>query len=278
MGARPFEVLAHGYSLVEGPSVGPGGNVFFSDVMGGVYRWADGEGVDTVVPNRRGVGGIAVHADGGLLVTGRQLLHVREDGSQQVVLSSDEAKGFNDLGTDARGRVYVGALHFNVIGGEPPVPGAIWRVDEGCAAELTCEIDWPNGIAVSPDGRTLYACDYQHSYVLAFDLSESGELFNQRVFARSPASADGIAVDADGFVWVALGAGGAVGRFDPGEGLLVETFDVPATFVASLCFGGSDMQDLLVTTADNTDDPSIGGCLLRTRVDVPGLPVHAARV
>jgi D-xylonolactonase len=162
--------------------------------------------------------------------------------------------------------------------GDPPVPGAIWRVEHGSAAELTREIDWPNGIAVSPDGRSLYACDYQHSHVLAFDLSEAGELSNRRVFARSPASADGLAVDADGFPWIALGAGGAVGRFDPSDGRMVETLDVPASFVASLCFGGLDMRDLVITTADNTEEPSLGGCLLRTRMDVAGLPVQPARV
>jgi gluconolactonase len=247
--------------------------------MGGVYRWAADEELTTVVPDRRGVGGIAVHSDGGVLVTGRELLHIAEDAGQRVVLPRGEAKGFNDLGTDAAGRVYIGALHFNVLTGEPPVPGAIWRVERGAAAtELTREIDWPNGIAVSPGGDTLYACDYQHAHVLAFDLSEAGALSNRRVFARSSAGTDGLAVDAEGFVWVALGAGGAVGRFEPEHGNLVETVDVPATFVASLCFAGADLQELLVTTADNTDDPSLRGCLLRTRVGVRGLPVQPARV
>jgi sugar lactone lactonase YvrE len=81
MAAPHFDVLAHGYGLAEGPCPAPDGSIFFSDVMGGVYRWADGEGVSTVVPSRRGVGGIALHVDGGLLVTGRELLHVREDTS-----------------------------------------------------------------------------------------------------------------------------------------------------------------------------------------------------
>ena len=70
MGA-PLELLAHGYGLIEGPRMDAGGNVYFSDVTnGGVYcRRTDGS-VDTVVPRRRGVGGIALHADGGLVLSG----------------------------------------------------------------------------------------------------------------------------------------------------------------------------------------------------------------
>ena len=86
------------------------------------------------------------------------------------------------------------------------------------------------------------------------------------VFARSPAgSADGLAVDENGGVWVAMGEGGAIARFEP-DGSLDRTFDVPADFVSSLCFGGDDMRDVYVTTV---------GALLHGRSDVPGLPVPA---
>jgi gluconolactonase len=156
------------------------------------------------------------------------------------------------------------------------VPGEVWRVDGPDAAEIVVEgITWPNGIGVSPDGATLYVCDYASAAVMAHPLAGAGATTR---FARSPdGSADGLAVDEEGFVWVALGAGGAVARLRP-DGALDRTLDVPATFVTSVSFGGDDMRDLYVTTADNTDDPARAGTLFRTRADVPGLPVAAAAV
>ncbi|MGP0100330.1 MAG: SMP-30/gluconolactonase/LRE family protein [Solirubrobacteraceae bacterium] len=90
---------------------------------------------------------------------------------------------------------------------------------------------------------------------------------------RSPrGSADGLAVDCDGGVWVALGEGGGVARFLP-DGGLDDVVDLPASFVSSLSFGGSDMRDVLITTADNHVRPELGGTLLRARSAIPGVEV-----
>src|SRR5438270_10768127 len=80
-----LERLAYGYGLLEGPRVDAGGNLYFSDVPnGGVYRRALDGTITTAIPKRRGVGGIALHADGGLLVSGRDISHVR-DGETPIV-------------------------------------------------------------------------------------------------------------------------------------------------------------------------------------------------
>ena len=73
-------------------------------------------------------------------------------------------------------------------------------------------------------------------------------------------------------MWVALGDAGAVARFSS-EGTLEETISLPAGFVSSLCFGGADMRDVLITTADNRIRPELGGTLLRARSDLAGLAV-----
>ena len=97
-------------------------------------------------------------------------------------------------------------------------------------------------------------------------------------FASSPrGSVDGLAVDAEGGVWVALGEGAAVARFDA-DGGLDDITDLPASFVSSLCFGGPDMRDVLITTADNDVRPDLGGTLLRARSEVPGLALAPVRV
>ena len=87
-----IETLAYGYGLIEGPRVDGAGNLYFSDVTnGGVYRRRPGGEVDTVVPKRRGVGGIALHADGGLVISGKNICHVK-DGTTRVLFARDLPK------------------------------------------------------------------------------------------------------------------------------------------------------------------------------------------
>ena len=260
-----FETLASGFGLTEAPCWDGAGGVYFSDVLGGgLRRWSRG-GIEDVVPKRRGIGGMCLHADGGIVVSGRDVLHVR-DGEQRMLLGGMEGvTGFNDLAVDTEGSVYVGALRFSPFAGEQPVPGQVWPIGTAGAEPVLEGIDWPNGIGFAPDGATMYVCDYAHGTVVVGDGS---------VFARVPAgSADGLAVDAEGGVWVATGEGGALARFAP-DGSLERTVDVPASFVSSVCFGGEDLRDLYVTAIA---EPG-GGSLLRARSDVAGGPLPPARV
>ncbi len=84
-----LETLASGYGLLEGPRVDTAGNLFFSDVTnGGVYRRAPDGTISTVVPRRRGVGGIALHADGGVVISGKDVCHVT-DGTTRVLFHGE---------------------------------------------------------------------------------------------------------------------------------------------------------------------------------------------
>jgi len=121
---------------------------------------------------------------------------------------------------------------------------------------------WPNGVGLAPGGDRVYLCDYAHAQVLTFSLDGSGAA----VFCASPhGGADGLAVDAEGGVWIALGDAGAVARFTP-AGELDAVVDVPADFVTSLSFSGTEV---LVTTL---------GTVFRGRSEVPGLPLALAAV
>ena len=85
-----WEVLAHGYGLAEAPTIDVDGSLVFSDVLGGgVYRLDATGAVTTVVPKRRGVGGIAIHEAGGIVCSGRDLVHVREGHETRTVLHVD---------------------------------------------------------------------------------------------------------------------------------------------------------------------------------------------
>jgi len=273
-----FETLATGYGLIEGPRVDGAGNLYFSDVTnGGVFcRRPDGT-IDTVVPKRRGVGGIALHADGGLVISGKNICHVK-DGATRILLAIDGVPGFNDLFTDAQGRVYTGSMRSNPFseGGER-IKGECYRIDaEGKATELYIGVSLTNGIGFSPDGRTIYHSDTALAQIQVHDLDAAG-----RATARTPirvdGGPDGLAVDAEGGVWVALYQAGAVQRYLP-SGKPDARIDVPAHAVTSLCFGGVDLRDLYVVSADNAVDAKLGGSVFRTRSDVAGLPAPFARI
>ena len=273
-----LETLAWGYGLVEGPRVDDADNLYYSDVHnGGVYRRAPDGTIDVAVPKRRGVGGIALHADGGIVVSGRNVCHVR-DGESRVVFAPD-APGLNDLFVDAAGRIICGTMRSDPFDLDAPrTPGECYLVGaEGHAIELYGDVALTNGIGFSPDGSVLYHADsvrgvWAHDYD---DGSVSGRRLLVTVDVVTP---DGLAVDESGTVWVAdVGGSSAVRGFGP-DGKERGRITVPATMVTSVCFGGADRRDVYIVTADNTEDPDKGGSVFRTRADVPGVAVAKARV
>jgi D-xylonolactonase len=273
-----FETLAFGYGLIEGPRVDGAGNLYFSDVTnGGVFRRRPDGAIDTVVPKRRGVGGIALHANGGIVVSGKNICHVK-DGATRILFTRDDAPGFNDLFTDAQGRVYTGTMKSDPFkfGGER-VAGECWRIDaEGKGTLLYGGVSLTNGIGFSPDGTRIYHCDTARSCVLVHALDASGHATPQTPI-RVEGGPDGLAVDAEGGIWVALYQAGAVQRYLP-DGKPDARLDVPARAVTSLCFGGADLRDLYVVSADNSVHPERGGSIFRTRSVVAGLPAPFARI
>lgn len=273
-----IETLAYGYGLIEGPRVDGAGNLYFSDVTkGGVYRRRPSGEIDTVVPRRRGVGGIALHADGGIVISGKNICHVK-DGVTRTLFARDDAPGFNDLFTDTQGRVYTGTMKSDPfeIEGER-VPGECWRIDaEGKGTLLYGGVMLTNGIGFSPDGTRIYHCDTAQGCVLVHALGAAGRA---TALPSIPVEGgpDGLAVDAQGGIWVALYQGGAVRRFLP-DGRPEREIEVPARAVTSLCFGGGDLRDLYIVTADNRSDPARLGTIFRTRSDFPGLAAPFARL
>lgn len=274
-----MEAIAWGYGLPEAPRADAAGHLWFSDVMGGgVYRRAPDGAITTVVPKRRGVGGLVLHADGGVVASGKDVVHVRGE-TTRVVLRVDGVAGFNDLVTDARGRVWVGSLRSSAFEAGPRVPGECWRIDGEAAATAAYDgVAFANGIGFSPDGGTLYHSNYSEGQVLAHDVDADGRATRRRVFATLPrGNPDGLAVDVEGRVWIAMGPGGGIARF-AADGTLEEVVAVPASFVTSLTFGGADGRDVYVTTADNATHPERRGTIFRSRVDVPGVPIPPSRV
>lgn len=274
------ETLAYGYGLVEGPRVDPENRLYFSDVhRGGVYRRSPDGSLEAIVPKRRGVGGIALHADGGIVISGRNICHVKE-GETRVLFGADDIPGFNDLFVDAVGRVITGTMRSNPFDAEAPrTSGECVRIDaEGEALELYDGVSLTNGIGFSPDGATLYHSDTVPNHVIAHDVAADGSCSGRRVFASLPKGRpDGLAVDESGCVWVAAYGGYGVTRFTP-DGEVDLQLEVPARDVTSLCFGGPDRKDLYIVSADNREERAREGTIFRTRVETPGLDVPLVRI
>lgn len=268
-----FEVLASGYGLIEGPRVDANDNLYFSDVQnGGVYRRSQDGVVETVVPKRRGVGGIALHEDGGLVISGRNICHVK-DGETRVIFALEDVPGFNDLFTNQEGHVLVGSMRANPFEfSGPRVTGEFYVIiGEGKATRLYEDVSLTNGIGFSPDGKTLYHSDTARNHVIVHELDGLGHAINRRPLADSPGvHPDGLAVDEAGCIWVADYGGSCVHRYRP-DGKLDASIEVPAKQITSLCFGGSDLRDLYVVSADNSENPELAGTVFRTRVETPGL-------
>lgn len=278
-----LETLAYGYGLIEGPRVDERNCLYFSDVPGGgVYRRSPDGAIETLIPRRRGVGGIALNAAGGVVCSGRSLICWDEATRTSRDLFTEwegrALRGLNDLTVDAQGSVYVGSLEFDALSTDKPIPGNLFRVDPpNRVTKLWEGIQVTNGMGFSPDGKLLYHCDSATGAVWAYDVTADRTVKDRRIFGRLPEGwPDGMAVDAEGGVWVAVVRFGEVVRFKA-DGTVDRRIKMPAQMVTSLTFGGADMMDLYVVTADNAEDSNRKGTIFRMRSNAPGLPVPKAR-
>ena len=280
-----MQQVATGYGLIEGPVWDPARGLYFSDVLNGGVFLLDRTGkISTAVPKRRGIGGMALHESGGIVVGGRDIACVSlANGSTSSLLALDAiagATGFNDLTTDASGRVYVGSLAFRVFGGETPKPGHLHVIDlDGSMRTLSDGVLLTNGLGFSPDGKLLYHCDARGPYVRVYDVKPDGSVGPWRKFASlgDDKVPDGMKVAQDGSVWIADAHGGRVAVFNA-DGSHRQDIPVPLPMVTSLCFAGDDLRDLYIVTGSRGGPHENCGSIFRTHVDVPGLPLPLARV
>ena len=133
-----------------------------------------------------------------------------------------------------------------------------------------------NGLEWSPDGALAYYVDSATGRIDVFDYDRDRGLSGRRPFAEVTGGPDGLTVDADGGVWVALYAGGAVQRFTP-EGTLDEVIEVPVSKATACTFGGADLDQLFITTSREylaSDDEPAAGSLFVATPGVRGRPVR----
>ncbi|RYF69895.1 MAG: SMP-30/gluconolactonase/LRE family protein [Comamonadaceae bacterium] len=176
---------------------------------------------------------------------------------------------FNDGRCDRQGRFIAGTMLMNMAAGARVAGVYSYQSDSGMLRELLDDLIVPNGIAFSPDGRTMYLSDSHPSVqtIWAFDYdTDSGTPSNRRVFVDMnplPGRPDGAAIDADGCYWICGNDAGQVHRFTP-EGKLDRSLDVPVKKPAMCAFGGPKLDTLFVTSIrpdgiDLSDQPLAGG-------------------
>ncbi len=282
-----METLSEGYGLIEGPVWVPGRGLLFSDVtFGGVYCLAEDGAVQEVFAHRKGIGGMAEHVDGGMVVSGRNISYKSFDGGPTVtLLERDEAAGlvgFNDITADHKGRIYAGGLGSSPVfdDGRAPQSENLYLIDlDGSSRVVAEDVRLTNGLGFSPDGRTLYHSDSLRRSVFCYEVADNGDLGEKQHFAKTETGApDGLVVSEDGAVWVALAGGGkGVGVYNA-DGSHREHIEIPHPMCTSVCFGGEDLKDLyIVSGSDDLPGEKAGG-VFRIRVGVAGLPVPLARV
>ena len=185
---------------------------------------------------------------------------------------------FNDGRADAQGRFWVGGMNEK----RDASSAQLYRLDAELAlTPMISGVTISNGLAWSPDSRTMYHADTPTRTINAWDFEPvTGALANRRVFAQFAGESerpDGAAVDSEGFYWSALYRGGKVVRLSP-RGELVAEFPLPALCPTMCAFGGPDLKTLYVTTARQMRGaeelsrlPHSGG-IFAMPVDVPGIP------
>jgi D-xylonolactonase len=162
------------------------------------------------------------------------------------VEADETGNRFNDGFVDAAGRLWFGSMH----DAEEEATGKLYRFDGRHIARVDDDYVITNGPATSPDGRTLYHTDTLDKQVYAFDLGADGQLSNKRPFTtiEDGGYPDGMAVDADGFVWVATFGGWRIDRFDA-QGRKVGEVRFPCANITKLAFGGPDLRTVYATSA-----------------------------
>ncbi|MGZ3148128.1 SMP-30/gluconolactonase/LRE family protein [Lentzea chajnantorensis] len=216
-----------------------------------VHRYAPARDDDAVLALPQHVGAAKPRAQGGLVCNLRDgIALVDRDGTKSwlVYWARDGVRG-NDAGVDPSGRLWAGTMRYDQAANE----GWLARVSgDGAAKVVVSEVNTSNGVGWSPDGTLMYFIDTPTRRIDVFDFDNAaGTVSNRRPLAHiggTDGSPDGLTVDADGCVWVALWGGHAVRRYTPG-GELDREVALPVDQPTACCFGGSDFTDLYVTSA-----------------------------
>ncbi|SHF70369.1 Sugar lactone lactonase YvrE [Kaistia soli DSM 19436] len=275
-GADDLRIVAEGLLLPESPRWHDG-RLWLSDWGAGQIKRIEADGAVTIIASVNALPfSFAFMPDGAMaLIAGPTLSIRRPDGSfaPHADLSPLSAKPWNEIVVDATGRAYVNTIGFDFPGGAFR-PGLVASVSLEGEVRLEAEdVAFPNGMAISPDGRMLVLGESYASCLTAFTIGGDGALTARRRFADLPGfHPDGITMDAEGAVWFADVPNRCCCRIGP-DGTLLQRVDVDRGCFACM-LGGGDGRTLFILAADWKGPQAIGqggpsGRVLTVEVDVP---------
>ena len=220
-----------------------------------ILRWASATGVldRWAMPAR--IGGLAIKADGGLLVALANGVYDFDPASGDITLRATSPLPahitLHECHCDRQGRFWVGAFDHRFPADRSAAGGAFFRLDNGVLTPVINGIAVANGLAFSADGRTMFAASTPQRNVKAFDIdTKTGSLSNERVFlslAPGDGHIDGATVDAEGGYWLSVVGKGCVRRYRA-DGSLDREVALPCSNPTKPAFGGYDMGTLFITS------------------------------
>ncbi|MDK1343932.1 SMP-30/gluconolactonase/LRE family protein [Streptomyces sp. 378] len=263
---RPYEVAVRAEAeLGEGPTWdAAAGRLLWIDILGSrLHTYDPDTGRRTVRRTEQHIGAVKPRAGGGLVLNLRDGVGLLDPDGGFGWLHHEPVPGHraNDAAVAPDGALWAGTMRYD----EAPGGGTLSRVTgDGSVAVVLDDVAVSNGTGWSPDGRLMYYIDSPTRRVDVFDHAD-GRISGRRTLVEIEESAgfpDGLTVDAEGCVWVALWQGSAVRRYTP-DGELDRVIELPVPLVTACAFGGAGLTDLYVTTArvGLTDPPALAGSL-----------------
>jgi gluconolactonase len=257
-GARP-EKLAGGFSFTEGPAVDAKGNVYFTDQPNNkILKWSVDGKLTVFCEDCGRANGMYFDRKGNLLTCSdldNELWSIGSDGNREILIKSFEGKklnGPNDVWIHPSGGIYFT---------DPLYPRPYWKrtpdmqqdgqhvyylsPDRKTLVRVATDLNKPNGIIGTPDGKTLYVADIGAGKTYRYSVQKDGSLTAKTLFA--PMGSDGMTIDSKGNVYL---TGNGVTVLNP-KGEKIEQIPVEARWTANVCFGGKDRKTLFITATDS---------------------------
>jgi sugar lactone lactonase YvrE len=280
-------VVASGAHLGESPVWDDRvGRLAWVDILGRhLHRTDPATGATDTTELPIDIGAIAPRAAGGFVAALQDGFWVLEDGPPRRLATIAEAGShlrFNDGKCDPAGRFWAGTMAYSEEAGG----GALYRLDpDGRVTRVLDDVTISNGLAWTADCTTMYYVDSPTQRIDAFSYdAATGEISDRRPAVVIPAAAgspDGLAIDEEGGLWIALWGGGAVHRYLGGR--LDRIIRIPVTRPTSCAFGGPRLDELYITSAWKGLSPAeraaqpLAGAVFRARPGLRGVPAAVFR-
>lgn len=252
------------------------------------YKWLEKKVQHWQMPER--ISMIAEGKNNALILALQGGIYTFDLDSANLLLITDLKENWkelrcNDGAFDSFGRLWIGTMHLDYTKGK----GSLYCINkDGTFQKKIQQVSISNGIAWSADNTRMFYTDSVTKEIWSYLFDElTGEIIFEKVVITipgAPGMPDGLAMDNEGYLWIAIWGGWGVGRWDVETGKMVDFIKVPAPFVTSCAFVGKNLDQLLITTArQGMDETNLttypqSGCVFIAAPGVKGLPVYAGNL